>query len=143
MSVIRVKVQIDDTGIEDYIRSIIEDEKARLEMHNSLARYCSDFLPMSEGDLMRNIEVTPEHLRYNAPYAHYQYVGELYLAENGSSWARAGEKKHPSGRPLVLSKERHPLASKKWDKAMLANRGDAFAEEIKTILVRRAKEMYG
>ena len=39
-------------------------------------------------------------IEWNTPYAHYQYEGELYLTEDGRSFANKGEQKYPTGMPL-------------------------------------------
>lgn len=139
---ITVNVKINDKALKRMLDNLIDD-KTMLEVHNALARYCDPYVPMREGTLSQTIQITPKYVRYYLPYAHYQYTGELYLAANGSSWAKAGEKKYPSGKPLNYSKEQHPLASKEWDKAMMAANGEAFLEEVKRILVERARELYG
>lgn len=71
------------------------------------------------------------------------YMGELYLAENGSSWAKEGEKKYPAGRPLKYSKEKHSLATKEWDKVAMQTEIDRFAEYVKKRLIERHKYLYG
>ncbi len=37
--------------------------------HLQLWRLCSKYVPMKTGYLMENTEITPEYLRYKAPYA--------------------------------------------------------------------------
>lgn len=64
----------------------------------------NEYVPMDVGAL-RESAYHPKGLgggvvAWNTPYAHYQYMGELYLAENGSSWAKKHETKYPAGRPL-------------------------------------------
>lgn len=59
------------------------------------------YTPMQQGDLRNKTQIKePGLITVDTPYAHYQYMGELYLAENGSSWAHKGEKKYPTGTPL-------------------------------------------
>lgn len=139
---ITIQVQVDSKAIERKVSSIIDDT-AMLRIHDAFARYCNPYVPMDEGALSQTLEITAEGVTYRQPYAHYMYMGELYLAENGSSWAKKDEKKHPSGKPLHYSPERHPLATKEWDKAMMRDRGDAFCDEVRRILENRARELYG
>ena len=65
----------------------------------------NEYIPFgAQGDLREKVcypdGIYGEVIEYNTPYAHYQYVGELYLAENGSSYAAKYEKKYPSGKEL-------------------------------------------
>lgn len=65
-------------------------------------------VPFSQGALRSSMNfpqgIYGDEIEWNTPYAHYQYVGDLYLTEDGRSWARKGEKKYPTGIPL---KHRH------------------------------------
>lgn len=137
-----ISVKINDAKIKSLLDNLL-DKKTMLEIHNKFAQYCEPYVPMQTGTLAQTHQVTPEYVRYYQPYAHYQYKGELYLAPNGSSWAKKGEKKYPSGHPLVFSKEMHPKASKEWDKAMMAERGEEFTAAVTQILVERAREING
>ena len=59
------------------------------------------YMPFQQGAMVGATQIIePGIISTNTPYAHYQYMGELYLAENGSSWAHKGEAKYPTGRPL-------------------------------------------
>ena len=65
---------------------------------------CDEYIPMSQGALRGSVRY-PDGLyggciEYNTPYAHYQYMGELYLTADGRSWAHKYEKKYPTGTPL-------------------------------------------
>ena len=76
------------------------------------------FAPMETGTLFESVEIRPKEIEYFAPYAHYLYRGELMVdPDTGSSYARQGVKKIYAGTPLNISKQRHPLATKEWDKA--------------------------
>ena len=140
---VNIKVNLDTKRLVRQWRSLLKDDDTMLEIHDTLARYCDPYVPMQEGVLAQTTEITAKSVKYTQPYAHYQYMGELYLAANGSSWAHKDEKKYPSGLPLVHSKEKHLRASKEWDKAMMAERGQEFTHAIRDILVRRANELYG
>lgn len=97
------------------------------------------------------IKVSKDYVHYTQPYAHYQYTGEIYgpnipfTDEDGLVYWRSpkGKKKYPTGRPITYSKQEHPKASKEWDKAMMADKGEQFMKEVKRILVWRAHQLYG
>ena len=76
------------------------------------------YTPMETGTLFESVEIRPKEIEYFAPYAHYLYRGELMVdPDTGSSYAKQGAKKVYAGTPLVMSKARHSLATKEWDKA--------------------------
>ena len=138
---VKVNVRIDGNEIIRRWSDLLKDEQTMLMVHQALERYCYPYVPMQEGNLFQQVEITSKSVKYTQPYAHYQYTGELYLAANGSSWAKKDEKKYPSGLPLVYSKEKHPKATKEWDKAMMAEDGPKFTQEISDILVRRMHDI--
>ena len=117
---IHIKVDLDDKDLEDALTRLT-DNKTMLELHALLAKMMDPYVPFLEGPLSQTLEITPQHVRYLQPYAHYQYTGEGFN----------------------FTRDYHPLASAYWDKAMMAQRGEEFVEQVKEILVRRAKELYG
>lgn len=117
---IDVSAKLNDEAIREKLNNLL-DAEAGTEIHNLLATMCDPYVPFLEGPLSQTIEVTPYFVRYTQPYAHYQYNGEGF--------------NH--------TLEHHPLASAKWDEAMLRDKRDEFLAGVKEILVRRAKELYG
>lgn len=76
------------------------------------------YTPMVTGTTAETVKIRPKEIEYYSPQAHYLYRGELMVDPvTGSSYARQGAKKVYTGTPLVISKEKHSLASKEWDKA--------------------------
>ena len=65
------------------------------------------------------------------PYAHYQYMGELYLTEDGRSWAHSGEKKYPTGRPLHYDANGHPEATDHWFERAKETHGQEWVDLVK------------
>ena len=118
--VLNVSAKINDKALEAKLKNLC-DESTMLEIHNLLAKYCDPYVPFLEGPLSQTTEITPYYVRYTQPYAHYQYYGVGF--------------NH--------TLDYHPLASAKWDEAMLRDKRDEFLADVKQILVRRAKELYG
>lgn len=135
--------------VKNKVNRVLNDDQTRIEIHNALARICYPYVPMDEGILMTTTETTPDYLRYNVPYAHYMYVGEVYgpnipIIENGIvvGWfSIPGKKKSPTGKQINYSKEKHPLATKEWDKVAIAANKDKFEKEVKEIIKRRMKQL--
>ena len=93
------------------------------------------YVPAQDLVLAQNVKVYVEDnngiVEYNSPYAHYQFIGEIYgpnfpIIENGTvvGW-RSPEHKRGTGRSMKHSTFRHPLATSHWDQAMMtARKGD-------------------
>lgn len=78
------------------------NDRVRLFAHSELYRLSNKYVPMRTGYLAQNVEITPQHVRYKAPYAARMYYGVGFR----------------------FRKDRHPLATAMWDKvAMQTQRG--------------------
>jgi hypothetical protein len=83
-----------------------------LAIYNTLAKMCDPYVPFLNGPLSQTHVVSPKGVRYIQPYARRQYYGDDF--------------NHTT--------EYHPLASSRWDKAMLRDHGDEFNAEVKDII---------
>lgn len=139
-------VHVNENAIVGKLEDLVRDNQTMLEIHNLYAKMMEPYVPF--GSDLGNMEVTPEYVKYNTPYAHYDYIGEVYgpnipIIEDGIvvGWFSIPDKpKHPTGRQLQFQK---PKASAYWDKAMLAEKREEFCKEVERILARRARELYG
>lgn len=142
-----IEVSVDISRAVKKIKDALElDDKLKLYSHTRLAAYCEQYVPKESGTLASSIRTTPEYIEYTAPYAHYQYMGEVYgpnvpiRNETGTviGWfSPPGQRKHPTGRALTYSKEVNQLATDHWDKAAMAARGDDLSDDITNYIVRR------
>ena len=81
-----------------------------------------------------------QDITYNSPYAHYQYMGELYGPnipifdgeELMGFWSPPH--KNPTGRKLKYNTFRHPLATDHWDHAMMTARKEELAKSYEEYL---------
>ena len=113
-----------DVKISDSIKERIYNvgsEGTMLAIHNSLAKHCDPYVPFLHGPLSQTHVVTPKGVTYIQPYARYQYFGVNF--------------NH--------TKETHPLATAKWDKAMLRDHREEFEQEIADIIQWRLKNYNG
>ena len=99
-----ITAKVDEDGIVKKLENLI-DENVMLEIHTLFAKLINEYVPAKSGK-MANAEITPEYIRYPGPYAHYQYMGEVYgpnipIIQNGQvvGW-RSIAPKHPTGRKL-------------------------------------------
>lgn len=149
-----VNISLENFNVDDIINKlelVTKDETARLAISNTLAKKCNPYVPMQSGTLADTHEVSAEGVRYTQPYARYQYYGEVYgpnipIVENGIivGWFSPPEqKKHPTGRLINYSKEAHPLATSKWDEAMLRDHRKDFEQEVSDTISWRLKQLNG
>lgn len=122
-----VDIRIDTKRID---RNLKEAQKV---LNIAVRNDCEPFVPHLNGGL-RNSAAFPQgiyggELEYNTPYAHYLYEGELYLAANGSSWAKKHEKKYPAGRPLAYPSE--PGTTDHWFKKAKELHKDEWVRAVK------------
>ena len=107
MSYVMVDASNIRTSIQEKLLNIIQDESAGEEIHRRLGEMCNDFVPMNSGELRASMEVYPDFVSWNTPYARYQYEGEVYgpnkpIIVGGIvvGWYSPTGEKHPTGRTL-------------------------------------------
>lgn len=147
---IQVKVDVDFSDIEKKVSGIIDDT-LMLQVHQLFAKMCEPYVPFDSGVLSQTTEITPEYVRYSVPYAHYMYKGNVYglnipIKKNGQivGWfSKPGVTKTPTGQKIKYNTSGHPLATSEWDKAMITAQKDSFIEQVRQLIIRRAKQLYG
>ena len=91
-------IHIDTKRIDNNIRN------AQKLLNMQVAADCDDYIPRANGALRGSVNypdgIYGGEIEWNTPYARYQYEGELYLTEEGRSFANKGERKYPTGMPL-------------------------------------------
>lgn len=147
---VQVKVEVDEKAIENRITNLIDDT-TMLMIHKLLAMMCDPYVPFDTGVLSQTLEITPEWVRYNTPYAHYMYMGLVYgqnipIIRQGQLvgfFSRPGVTKTPTGDVITYNRSKHPLATAEWDKAMFRDRQEEFLTQVQAILYRRGRQLYG
>ena len=91
--------------------------ETKTQIHQVLADMCNPYVPYNTGQLANSVQVGYEGIRYSAVKDGHQYAAEAY---NGSG--------------MQFRTDQHPLASAKWDKAMLRDHRDEFNRKVKDIL---------
>lgn len=114
ISTIKVRLGIEPNGrVQSYLAEVCEERMRK-------------YVPEDTGALKDNVIVEPDKITYRSKYAHYQYVGEMYMdpvykkgafySKDYGFWSRPGVKKVPSGRPLKY----HGGGGSYWDKKMVS-----------------------
>ena len=112
-----VDIHIDTSHIDNNIRN------TQKVLNMQVVADCDEYIPMQQGALRGSVNypdgIYGGEIAWNTPYAHYQYMGELYLTEDGRSFAFRGERKYPTGLPL---QQHHPGTADHWfDRAKQAH----------------------
>lgn len=124
-------------GLEEYGRTqkVIDAE---------VIRFCEPYVPFDKGVLTASASTATKvgsgEVRYQTPYARYQYYGEVYgpnipMTIGGEQTFRSkpGQKKSPTGRELQYNKEVHPLAGSFWFERMKADHKKDILEEARQV----------
>ena len=123
-------------------------DRAQIALNQQIVKDCEPHIPLQQGAL-RNSVSFPEgasgHLiqwgNKFTPYAHYQYMGEVYGpnipikdAEGNITgwWSPPGESKHPTGRKLQYHE---PGTGAKWFELAKAEHLPEWKELVKRKLV--------
>lgn len=137
----------------DSIRNITKratgGKQGMLFLASCAARLMDPYVPADNLVLAQDIDITAEeecgHVIYNSPYAHYQYIGEIYgpnypIVDGGEIMGfYSPPHKTPTGKKLNYSTFRHPLATDHWDKAMMTARKDDLAKSYAEYLKQGGK----
>lgn len=113
-----MKLEIQNKLNISNIMSRLEDDEFWKFAANEWHRLMAQYTPMQSGALFESVAIRPKEIEYKQPYAHYAYRGILMVdPSTGSSWAEKGAKKVYTSTMLNYQKDKHPLATREWDKA--------------------------
>ena len=121
MATVTVQVKIDLDPMIEGIEKVLTDNETMLEVNKALAEWCDPYVPYRTGALSKNITIDADGVTYNQPYAYKNYYGV----------------------DIPHRKTYHPLATAKWDEAMMADHGDEFNQVVSDIIARRLQELNG
>jgi len=112
---------------EDILNRVTGGERGKLFLANEAKRLMDPYVPALNMGLARNVKVSIENgqgsVHYQSPYARYQYHGKVMVSKRPGVRGAAKIVKQPE-QDLTYTKFRHPLATSKWDKAMLSAHKD-------------------
>lgn len=127
MSNVRIRPDINPATILR-ARGLGSSREATKLLAETVARLSDPYVPMSAGSgahMKENYTIASDgsEIVYRAPYANFQYVGEVMVGvTTGSPWAKSGEPKKGTGRAIQY--HGGPMRGKEWDKRMMADRKD-------------------
>ena len=96
------------TKKQEKLLEMLNDDKVKANINLRIKNDINKFVPRKSGHLRKSARVTPDAIIWRTPYAHYQYMGEVYgpnhpIKRGGRivGWySTPGMKKHPTGREL-------------------------------------------
>ena len=78
-----VKVEWNGTP-EEIVKKNLGGRQGMLFLANQAAALMDPYVPADNLVLAQNVDITADedtgYITYNSPYAHYQYMGEIYLS---------------------------------------------------------------
>ena len=110
---VKAKVDLKKAGMS----KITDDVK--LYAVNDMFRLMSPYVPMESGTLFETVDRSTKGVLYKSIYARYQYNGVNFHFNHDPN--------------------KHPLATAKWDKAMLAAHGDKLTRDIQNYINRKGR----
>ena len=128
---VKVKMNSVNKILKDH--GLNENGRVVRRLRDTSDRLMMPYIPGGAGGQLAKLKTYPSNheIKYTSPYSHYQYTGKEMVAENGSAWAKKGEKKHYSGRDL---KYHTSGTGPKWDKLMLQRRKDDLVKDVENYI---------
>ena len=128
---VKVKMNSINKILKDH--GLDKDGQVTKYLRDSADRLMTPFVPGGSGGELAKIKTYPSNheIKYTSPFAHYQYLGKLMLAKNGSSWAKKGEKKHYTNKKL---KYHTSGTGAKWDKLMLQRHRNDLINDVESFI---------
>ena len=128
---VKVKMNSANKILKDH--GLNKDGRVTRHLRDEADRLMMPFVPGGAGGQLAKLKTYPSNheIKYTSPYAHYQYTGKVMVAENGSAWAKKGEKKHYSGKKL---KYHTSGTGAKWDKLMMQKRKNDLVKDVENYI---------
>lgn len=134
------------TKLQQKLETLLNDPEVEHHITQIVADNVKKYVPRKSGALANEgVTVGTNTITWDKPYAHYQYVGEVYgpnfqVIRNGELVWRSPKgkgSKHPTGWPLTYHT---PGTSDHWIDAMWENDKRSVQLQITNYLKRAAKQ---
>lgn len=134
---IRVQIKKFDLKSNEILKAVRTGHVGKYAAVEWLRLY-KPYMPFESGILGATVEIEPWKITHTAPYAHYQYAGEVYgpsypIQDGAAFFSPKGKPKHRTGRRIQY---RNPRASAEWDKAVAQTQGHKLAQAIQDYIDR-------
>lgn len=145
-----VRILINDAGtttaLQRKLSYLLGDVDVRKGITSIVRDEVNKFVPRETGTLAGSAEINDDEIVWTAPYAHYQYVGQVYgpnfpvIIDDESGWrSPRGKPKYATGQSITYHT---PGTTNYWDVAMMqdSNARRIMNFRITAYLKRMAKE---
>ena len=140
-----MRIKFDWNGSMDQIaEKKLGGKLGMLFLATTAARFMDPYVPADNLVLAQDVDITADqdagYVTYNSPYAHYQYMGEVYGPNipifDGEELMGFWSPPHkaPTGKKLKHNTFIHPLATNHWDQAMMTAKKDDLAKSYEEYL---------
>lgn len=141
-----MKITLDVSEIKVNVQGIVEkaenDPRFWTFAATAWHKLYEPYVPFKNGILYNQVSITPKQIEHTAPYAHYQYEGQMYgpnipIMEGKRAtgyFSPPNRAKRPTGKSLKYSHEQHPKATSKWDKAAEPTQGPKLAYSMQAYI---------
>ena len=110
---------------------------------DTCAKHMDKYVPLGDtGNLRDIVDKGVDYITYESPYAHYQYIGKLYVMDNGKGayydpdygfWSKPGVAKTPTEKKLNYHT---PGTGSYWDKKMVSAEMNDVIKEVQEYVNR-------
>ena len=103
---VNIHANMPHTVLQKKLFDLIGNKEVMRETHRILGEMCNDYVPMKSGALRDSMRAYPQFVKWETPYARYQYEGDVYGPNwvgytSASDWEwRTSKSKHKMGRKL-------------------------------------------
>ena len=113
---------------------------------NTCYKHMDKYVPRDTGGLRENVDIQKDSITYQSSYAHYHYIGKVYVMANGKAayyskdygfWSKPGEKKQATNRNLI-----HKTAGTGpyWDERMKSAEMQDVVKEVQDYVMKRGNK---
>lgn len=110
---IHVEAPLKPSDLQAQLLDIVKTDTAMREAHRILGEMCEPYVPKSSGGLRASMKAYPSSVKWETPYAHYQYEGVVYgpnypIIRQGivTAWrSPAGKRKKKTNREIGIPGE--------------------------------------
>ena len=132
---IKIKTKMKPVGVIKARLGVNPGGEVQRQLVHTCAIHMDKYVPNRDGDLASSVEEGATYVKYNMPYAHYQYEGILYVdPETGSAWARKDATKVPTNRMLTYHT---PGTGHHWDRRMVSAEMNIVEQEVEDYIRRK------
>ncbi|WMI81843.1 minor capsid protein [Anaerotignum sp. MB30-C6] len=103
---------------------------------SEVIKHCAPYAPFETGQMQKSATlgtvIGSGEIVYNSPYAKFLYYGKVMVSPStGSPWAKKGERKNLTQKPLQYNGA--PKRGAYWFERMKVDHGDAILKEVERL----------